>query len=151
MLLSREFDAQLGEQFKDPTRYVISAVRLAYDGRVISNTRPMLNWLNGLGQAPYGRQTPDGYPLSELNWASSGQMSRRFEIARSIGAGNAGLFDSENGSTSSVTGFPQLSNRLYFEAIEPFLAPRTKDALNRASSQQEWNTFLLSSPDFNYQ
>jgi uncharacterized protein (DUF1800 family) len=151
MLLSREFDAQLGEQFKDPTRYVISAVRLAYDGRVISNTHPMLNWLNGLGQAPYGRQTPDGYPLSELNWASSGQMSRRFEIARSIGAGNAGLFDSENGSTSSVTGFPQLSNRLYFEAIEPFLAPRTKDALNRASSQQEWNTFLLSSPDFNYQ
>ena len=26
-------------------------------------------------------------------------------------------------------GFPQLSNRLYFEAVEPFLAARTKDAL----------------------
>ncbi len=36
---------------------------------------------------PFGRPTPDGYPLTELTWASSGQMSRRFEIARSIGVG----------------------------------------------------------------
>jgi uncharacterized protein (DUF1800 family) len=151
MFMSRELDAELGGKFKDPTRYVISAVRLAYDGRPISNTRPMLNWLNGLGEAPYGRPTPDGYPMSELNWASSGQMSRRFEIARSIGAGNAGLFDPEVGRPAGAAGFPQLSNRLYFEAMEPFLAPHTRDALNRANSQQEWNTFLLSSPDFNYE
>jgi uncharacterized protein (DUF1800 family) len=151
MFLSHEFDSELGGKFKDPRRYVISAVRLAYDGRAISNTRPMLNWLNGLGEAPYGRPTPDGYPLSELNWASSGQMSRRFEIARAVGGGNAGLFDPEDGSAAGGSGFPQLSNRLYFEAFEPFLAPHTRDALNRANSQQEWNTFLLSSPDFNYE
>jgi uncharacterized protein (DUF1800 family) len=151
MFMSHEFDSELGGKFKDPRRYVISAVRLAYDGRAISNTRPMLNWLNGLGEAPYGRPTPDGYPLSELNWASSGQMSRRFEIARAVGGGNAGLFDPEDGGAASRSGFPQLSNRLYFEAFEPFLAPHTRDALNRANSQQEWNTFLLSSPDFNYE
>jgi uncharacterized protein (DUF1800 family) len=151
MFLSHEIEAELGGKFKDPTSYVISAVRLAYDGRTISNTHPMLNWLNGLGQGPYGRQTPDGYPMSELNWASSGQISRRFEIARAIGSGNAGLFDPEDGSAASATGFPQLANRLYFEAFEPFLAARTGDALNRANSQQEWNTFLLASPDFNYQ
>jgi uncharacterized protein (DUF1800 family) len=151
MFMSREFDAALGGKFKDPMRFVVSAVRFAYDGRPINNTRPMLNWLNGLGEASYGRPTPDGYPLTELNWASSGQMSRRFEIARSIGAGNAGLFDPEDGSAATVTGFPQLSNRLYFEAVEPFLAVHTKDALNRANSQQEWNTFLLSSPDFSYE
>jgi uncharacterized protein (DUF1800 family) len=151
MFMSRELDAELGGKFKDPTRYVISAVRLAYDGRPIGNTRPMLNWLNGLGEAPYGRPTPDGYPMSELNWASSGQMSRRFEIARSIGAGNAGLFDPEVGRPAGAAGFPQLSNRLYFEAMEPFLASHTRDALNLANSQQEWNTFLLSSPDFNYE
>jgi uncharacterized protein (DUF1800 family) len=151
MFLSREFNAALGGKFKDPMRFVVSAVRFAYDGRPINNTRPMLNWLNGLGEGIYGRQTPDGYPLTELNWASSGQMSKRFEIARSIGAGNAGLFDPEDGSAATVTGFPQLSNRLYFEAVEPFLAGRTKDALGRANSQQEWNTFLLSSPDFSYE
>ena len=151
LFMSREFDAALGAKFKDPTRYVVSAIRFAYDGRPISNTRPLLNWLNGLGEAPYGRQTPDGYPLTELGWASSGQMSRRFEIARAIGAGNAGLFNPEDGAAANAAGFPQLSNRLYFEAVEPFLATRTKDALNRANSQQEWNTFLLSSPEFSYE
>lgn len=151
LFMSREFDAALGGKFKDPTRYVVSAIRFAYDGRPISNTRPMLNWLSGLGEAPYGRQTPDGYPLTELGWASSGQISRRFEIARAIGAGNAGLFDPEEGTAASVAGFPQLSGRLYYEAVEPFLAARTKDALNRANSQQEWNTFLLSSPEFSYE
>jgi uncharacterized protein (DUF1800 family) len=151
MFMSREFDATLGGKFKDPTRFVISAVRFAYDGRPISNTRPLLNWLNGLGEGPFGRQTPDGYPLTELGWASSGQMSRRFEIARAIGAGNAGLFDAEEGGAPAATGFPQLSNRLFFETMEPFLSAHTKGALNGANSQQEWNTFLLSSPDFSYE
>ncbi len=151
MFLAREFDAALGGKFKDPVRFVVSAVRFAYDGRPIVNTRPMVNWLNGLGEGIYGRQTPDGYPLTELNWSSSGQMSKRFDIARSIGAGNAGLFDPEDGRAATVAGFPQLSNRLYFEAVEPFLAGHTKDALTRANSQQEWNTFLLSSPDFSYE
>jgi uncharacterized protein (DUF1800 family) len=151
MLLADEFNAVGNGKFKDPMRYVVSAVRLAYDGRSISNTHPLLNWLNALGEGPYNHPTPDGYPLSESTWASPGQISRRFEIARSIGAGNAGLFDPEDGSAASVTGFPQLSNRLYFEAIEPFLATSTRNALDRASSQQEWNTFLLSSPDFNYE
>jgi uncharacterized protein (DUF1800 family) len=151
MFLAREFNASLGEKFKDPMRFVISAVRFAYDGRPINNTRPMLNWLSGLGEAPFGRPTPDGYPLTELGWASSGQMSRRFEIARAIGAGSAGLFDPEDGAASTVGGFPQLWNRLYFEAVEPFLAVHTREALGRANSQQEWNTFLLSSPEFNYE
>ena len=151
MFLSPEMDAALGGKFKDPMRFVISAVRFAYDGRTITNTRPMFNWLNGLGEMPFGRQTPDGYPLTEVSWASSGQMSRRLEIARAIGSGNAGLFDAEEGAAASATGFPQLSNRLYFEAVEPFLAARTRAALSKASSQQEWNTFLLASPDFNYE
>jgi uncharacterized protein (DUF1800 family) len=151
LFLAREFNAALGTKFKDPMRFVISAVRFSYDGRPINNTHPMLNWLNGLGEAPFGRLTPDGYPLTELSWASSGQMSRRFEIARAIGGGNAGLFDPEDGTAALTGGFPQLSNRLYFEGVEPFLAAPTREALNRAVSQQEWNTFLLSSPDFNYE
>jgi uncharacterized protein (DUF1800 family) len=151
LLLAPEFNTALGLKFKDPMRYVVSAVRFAYDGRPISSTRPLINWLNSLGEAPYGRQTPDGYPLNQAAWASSGQMSRRFEIARAIGSGNAGLFDMEDGSAATTTGFPQLSNRLYFETVEPFLAKGTREALERANSPQEWNTFLLSSPDFSYE
>jgi uncharacterized protein (DUF1800 family) len=151
MFLAREFNAALGAKFKDPMRYVVSAVRFAYDGRAIGNTRPMLNWLNALGEGPYNRQTPDGYPLSEATWASPGQMSRRFEIARAIGTGSAGLFDPEDGAAATNSGFPQLSNRLYYESLEPYLGVNTRAALNRANSQQEWNTFLLSSPEFNYE
>ena len=132
MFLSRELDAALGGKFKDPMRFVISSVRFAYDGRAIDNTHPLLNWLNSLGEAPFGRPTPDGYPLTELNWASSGQMSRRFEIARAIGAGNAQLFDPEDGSPAKTTGFPQLSNRLYYDAVEPFLSVHTHTALEQA-------------------
>ena len=130
---------------------MVSAVRLAYDDNPIGNSRPMLNWLNALGEAPYARPTPDGYPLTQASWASPGQISRRFEIARSIGSGNAGLFDAEEGSGGYASGFPQLSGRLYYEAIEPFLTANTRTALSRSNSQQEWNTFLLCSPDFNYE
>ena len=147
---SREFAASLGAKFKDPMHFVISTVRLAYDGKPIVNTHPVLNWLNALGEAPFARQTPDGYPLTESGWASSGQISRRFEIARAIGSGNGGLFDPEDGTAATTTGFPQLSGRLYFSALEPFLSANARTALEHAGSQLEWNTFLLASPDFNY-
>jgi hypothetical protein len=88
--------------------------------------------------------------LTESGWASSGQVSRRFEIARAIGSGSAGLFEPEDGTPPTTTGFPQFSSRLYFTAIEPFLSDPARTALNRAGSQLEWNTFLLASPDFNF-
>jgi uncharacterized protein (DUF1800 family) len=150
MLESRELEASLGGKFKDPMHFVISTVRLAYDGKTIVNTHPVTNWLNALGEPLFGRQTPDGFPLTESGWASSGQMSRRFEIARTIGGGNGGLFDPEDGTAATTTGFPQLSNRLYFTAMEPYLSANARTALGRAGSQLEWNTFLLASPDFNY-
>jgi len=150
MFASREFEQSLGLKFKDPMQFVVSSVRLAYDGKPIANTRPVLNWLNSLGEPLFGRQTPDGYPMVASAWSSSGQMIRRFEIARAIGSGNAGLFQPESGSAAQTTGFPQLSTRLYFAAIEPHLSTATRTALDSASSQVEWNTFLLSSPDFNY-
>ncbi len=150
MFTARQLDATLGKKFKDPMQYVVSSVRFAYDGKPIANTHPIVNWLNGQSEALFGRATPDGYSLLDSGWASSGQMTRRFEIARMIGAGNAGLFDSEDGGKSEITGFPQLSSQLYFDCVKPNLSETSLAALNRANSQQEWNTFLLSSPEFSY-
>ena len=148
LLASPEFNASLGGKFKDPRQYVVSALRLAYDGRPIANTHPPVNWLNSMGEAQFGRPTPDGYPDSEASWASSGQMARRFEIARAIGSGSAGLFEPEDGGGAAQGGFPQLTRRFYFDALEPLLSASTRHALDQANSQQEWNTFLLSSPEF---
>ncbi|SFS18457.1 Uncharacterized conserved protein, DUF1800 family [Dyella sp. OK004] len=149
MLESKELTASQGKKFKDPTQFVVSSVRLAYDGKPVVNARPMLNWLNQLGEPIYGRLTPDGWPLDASGWASSGQMAKRFEIARAIGTGNNRLFVPE-GSNATAPGFPMLTSRLYYDAIDPHLSTATRDALGKAASQQEWNTFLLSSPDFNY-
>jgi len=150
MFAAAEFPASLGGKFKDPVHFVVSAMRLAYDTRPILNTHPVINWVNSLAEPLYGHQTPDGYALIEAGWASSGQMSRRFEIARAMAAPTAGLFAPEEGSNTTGAGFPQLSNRVYFDALQPLLSERTKNALEAATSQQEWNTLLLSSPEFNY-
>ncbi|MGC3981866.1 MAG: DUF1800 domain-containing protein [Steroidobacteraceae bacterium] len=150
LLSSREFAAAGGKQFKDPMHYVISSVRLAYDGKSIANSHPIVNWLNALGEPLFGRQTPDGYPLAAINWSSSGQLSKRFEIARAIGSGNGGLFEPEDGSPPTRAGFPQLATPLYFQYLQPQLSKTTLAALDKATSQQEWNTYLLGSPEFNY-
>ncbi|MCE4556716.1 DUF1800 domain-containing protein [Pelomonas cellulosilytica] len=147
MVASPEFEASLGRKFKDPTHYVVSAVRLAYADKVVLNTGPMIGWLYRLGQAPYNRQTPDGYALDESAWAGPGQMTTRFEIARAIGSGSAGLFKVE-GEAKDRPAFPQIANPLYYEGIAPRLATATQQALAQATSPQEWNTYLLASPDF---
>ena len=41
-----------------------------------------------------------------------------------------------------------LTNRLYFDLIEPRLSARTRGALDDTMSQQEWNTVLLASPEW---
>ncbi|HEV7800043.1 MAG TPA: DUF1800 domain-containing protein [Burkholderiales bacterium] len=148
MFRSPEFADSLGRKFKDPVHYVISAVRLAYDERPILNTTPVINWLNRMGQGLYNRETPDGYPLTQASWASPGQMTTRFEIARAIGSGSAGLFRSEGPQPTDRPAFPQLSNALYHQSLQKTLRPETLKALNQATSPQEWNTFLLSSPEF---
>jgi hypothetical protein len=76
-------------------------------------------------------------------------MEKRFGIANAIGTGNNQLF-TPAGSTSREAGFPMLSTRLYYDTIEPRLSKAARTALTEATSQQEWNTYLLSSPDLNY-
>jgi uncharacterized protein (DUF1800 family) len=149
LFTSRELAAQAGHKFKDPMQYVVSAVRLAYDTRLVQNMHPVTGWLNALGEAEFAHPTPDGYSLEDSAWSSSGQMSRRFEIARAIGSGSAGLFDPEDGSPATVFGFPLLTTPVYYDALEPSLSAQTRAALQLARSQQEWNLYLLASPDFN--
>ncbi len=95
MLASKAFTASLGRKFKDPQHYVISAVRMAYPqapDTVVTNPEPMLNWMQRLGQPPYGRQTPDGWPMTEAAWSSAGQLNVRFEVARTLGDRTGALF-----------------------------------------------------------
>lgn len=149
MIESREWTARDDPKFEDPMRFVVSSVRLAFDGKPIANALPLVSWLNQLDQPLFGRITPDGWPLDGASWSSSGQLAKRFDIARAIGTGNNQLF-TPAGSTARGAGFPMLTTRLYYDTIEPYLSPATHEALAKATSQQEWNSFLLASPDLNY-
>ena len=92
LIESDEFRQSLGHKYKDPVHFVVSALRAAYDKRVIINTAPAQNWINRMGEGLYGHDTPDGYPLEASAWNSSGQVALSFEIARQIGGGSNGLF-----------------------------------------------------------
>jgi hypothetical protein len=74
-------------------------------------------------------------------------MATRFEVAKAIGSGSAGLFKTEGPPPQERAAFPQLANALYFQSIAKTLTPATIQALDKANSPQEWNTFLLSSPE----
>lgn len=150
MVHSPEFAASLksGAHFKDSVEYVLSAVRLAYDDKVVLNTAPIQAWLNRLGEGLFNHETPDGYALTSTSWNGPGQMMVRFEIARQIGSGSAGLFKPDGPNAVERPAFPQLQNALYFEGLKQTLTPTTQAALNQAISPQDWNTLFLSSPEF---
>jgi uncharacterized protein (DUF1800 family) len=158
MFEAPEFRASLNPgqgKFKDPMHYIVSAVRLAYDREPIVNAQPLVNALYRMGQAPYNRQTPDGYPLDEAAWASPGQMAVRFEVARQIGGGNANLFrpdgaapDPAQQKQAQARALPQLKRQQIQQSWQAALSPATRAALDSATTPQEWNAYFLAAPEF---
>ena len=149
MFKSPEFKASLGGKFKDPMHYVISAVRLAYPDRVITNVQPMQGWLNRLGEGLYAHETPDGYPMISAAWNGPGQMDTRFEIAHTLGVSNGGLFRPDQpGAPSIGPAYPTLQTAVFDEGISNTLAPATRAVLTKTDTAQSFNTLFLSSPEF---
>ena len=75
-------------------------------------------------------------------------MMVRFEIARQIGSGSAGLFKPDVPNAVDQPAFPLIENALYFNGLRQTLGPATLAVLDKAVSPQDWNTLLLSSPEF---
>lgn len=74
-------------------------------------------------------------------------MTTRFEIAKAIGSGSAGLFKTDGPQPKERAAFPQLASAFYYQSLQKTLGPSTRQVLDQATSPQEWNTFLLSSPE----
>ena len=127
MFASPEFRASLGTKFKDPLHYALSSLRLVLDERPLPDAQPVIGALARMGEPLYARATPDGYPLTRADWASPGQLATRFEIARAIAY--------------------RVPARIWEAPLGP-LSPATRETLAQASSPQEWNLLLLSSPEF---
>ncbi|WP_163454676.1 DUF1800 family protein, partial [Escherichia coli] len=80
------------------------------------------------GEGLYNHETPDGYDMQSSAWSGPGQMATRFDIARQIGGGSAGLFRPP-GASADQPAFPQLQNALYFGGLDATLHQPTRDAL----------------------
>lgn len=145
---SQEFAASLGERFKDPVHYALSAMRASYGDTVILNAQPLMNWLNRMGEPLYGHETPDGYPLTQASWSGPGEMAVRFEIAKLVGQGRSGLFKLSSDPGQEPVFYPDIKNTRYAQAVMPSMSPTTKAALSKAQSRAEWNLLFLSSPEF---
>lgn len=150
MFESSEFVASLGKKFKDPMHYVISSVRLAYEDKMIVNTGPILSWINSLGQQANGHQTPDGYSMKEMAWASPAQMTARFDVARLIARGAPNLFKAEMEETTAQhreAARPALAQNVYVKELSQQFSQSSRDALSQSGSAPEWNAFFLSTPE----
>lgn len=146
-LLTTPEAQRFGQRFKDPMHYVLGATRLAYGQRVASDVSPIQNWLNQLGQPLYGHETPDGYPLAQSDWSSSGQMNSRFDVARQIGSRGALLFRSDAKQPLEKPPYPDFRQKSSVQARLPALNPATNAALAQAKNPADWNSYFLSAPE----
>lgn len=155
MFTSPAFAAGLSApQFKDPMRYVVSAARASLGGRTITHPQPLIGMLYRLGEPLYGRQTPDGYPLSGGAWSSPGQLTASFEVAQQFAYGAPALFAAAVGDAPHTRAAvrsqpaPDLASSPIFLAEEPVLGRATLQTLARADARVRWNALWLSSPEF---
>ncbi len=151
MIRSRDFSGSLGSGFKDPVGYTLSAVRLAYGDRMVTNPQPVVGWIRQMGEGLYDHETPDGYDLSSAAWSAPGQMATRFDIARQLGNGAARLFqpaDPPPGIPPPPSPPPILKDSPIIAARMPSLGKPTLAALAQARSPAEWNALYFSSPEF---
>lgn len=114
----------------------------------------MVSWVQQLGEPLFGRITPDGWSLQSQAWTSSGQLARRFEVARTLGSAPVQLFQGDDVpqelSNARKPPLTRIDVRPAYRWLQPSLSVQTRQALEQARTPQEWNGFLLSSPDFNY-
>jgi uncharacterized protein (DUF1800 family) len=79
LFASPEFSASVGQKYKTPYEFVISAVRAA--GVAVLNPRPILAAMSRLGMPLYGCQTPDGYRNTQDAWLSPDATLQRIDFA----------------------------------------------------------------------
>jgi uncharacterized protein (DUF1800 family) len=89
LFTSHEFRDSVGQKYKTPYQYVLSAARAV--GVEVNNPRPLLGTMARLGEGLYQCQTPDGYKDTEDSWLSPDATTLRIGFATGLGRGNLPL------------------------------------------------------------
>ena len=157
LLSSREFRASIGQKYKTPYQYVLSAVRAA--GIDVANPRPLLGAMARLGMPLYYCQTPDGYKNTEEAWLSPDATTLRADFAVALGTGGvarAAAMAPEAGPVQALvaSATPPVEMRpvpLDPAPLEALLAPMLGEhtrAVAAAAPPRLQAALLLGSPDF---
>ncbi len=77
--------ADRGACFKTPLEFVASAVRVL--GAEPDTSARLLGALQQLGEPPFMRLTPDGYPEAAAEWLNSGALLTRMNLALALASG----------------------------------------------------------------
>ena len=86
MLASPAFADNLLKQrmFRLPQDYVLATARAVCQDAPITHAEPLLNMLQAMGQAPFLRLTPDGYPQNAGEWQTALGMALRVQLAQAL-------------------------------------------------------------------
>jgi uncharacterized protein (DUF1800 family) len=135
--------ARPARTFKDPYRYVLSAVDLLRDGRPITDARPLTRWLATLGQPMFACRTPDGYSLAGDDWLSPGQLAQRFELAATMAR-----------VVPRLTEPPREAQALWradgTQTVYAALTPAARQVIAAVPAAPDRLALLLSAPEFMY-
>lgn len=149
-LLTAPEAARFGQKFRDPLHYVLAATRLSLNDQVAANVTPVLGWINRLGEGPYAHETPNGYPATQSDWDSSGQMTARFDIARQIATRSAVLLRADPQEPLPQPPYTALSGLASVRQRLPTWSQATQATLAQARNPADWNTYFLSAPEMMY-
>lgn len=146
-----------GNKFKTPQAYVISAMRTSEVD--VQNVRPLLVWLNRLGEPIYGCLTPDGFKNIRDPWLNSDSLDTRLNFATALGSGQMPVnlarldvplmpksLDQPPPSPTGQKPVPLDSQRLAL-MLGPTLSDKTRTALTITDKNLK-ATVILGSPDF---
>ena len=155
LLTSDEFRDSVGQKYKTPYQYVISAARA---GDVdVRNPEPLLGTMARLGMPLYLCQTPDGYKNTEGAWLSPDATTIRIDYASLLGSGAFLLYapPADEGSaqlvsdrTSAPESKPRPVDAVALEAmLSPVLSEQTRKTV---AASPDWlkAALILGSPDF---
>lgn len=86
LFASPEFRDSIGDKYKTPYRFVLSAVRAS--GVAVENPRPLLGAMARLGMPLYRCATPDGYKNTADAWLNANSTTLRINFATALARGN---------------------------------------------------------------
>ncbi len=159
LLTSAEFRNSVGQKYKTPYQYVLSAARAT--GIEVNNPRPLLGTMARLGEGLYQCQTPDGYKNTEDAWLSPDATTLRIGFATALGRGNLPLRAAppDEPPAMGMAAQPQLVSdepQAKPQPLDPaplqallgaVLSDNTKSAIAEAPENLQ-AALILGSPDF---